>query len=134
MDPVRVATRIILGLILAAAGVLLLIFYDPSATLPLLLERLPLFKALKPYHVAYFRANASLFCVSGLFTVFNVSLAALVQFVAALMFCLTFDNFSLYCSWELRMQKIIYIICHIAIIAAICECQRDDKVKKVKAE
>ena len=135
MDPIKMVSRIILGLILIASGGLLLFFYDPATTLPHLLERFTPLKALKPYHVEYFRINASLFCVSGLLTILNLRLATIIQIFASLMFILTFDNFTLYCSWDFKVQKIIYIICHIAVIAAIFECHEAKKeTEKKKTE
>ena len=137
MDPMKMVSRIILGLILIAAGGLLLVFYDPTTTLPHLLERFTLLRTLKPYYVEYFRINASLFCISGLLTILNLRLAAITQIFASAMFILTFDNFTLYCSWDFKVQKIIYIICHIAVIAAIFEsheAKKTEKADKTKTE
>ena len=127
MDILKVIARAILGLVLIASGVLLLIYYDPSRTLPLLLAKFPPYKGLSPYYLSFFRVNASLFCAAGFFTILNSKLATLAQAIGSLMFILTYDNFMLYHAWDLKIQKILYIIVHIIVIAAISECHNERK-------
>eukprot|EP00826_Nyctotherus_ovalis_P047796 TRINITY_DN554_c0_g1_i2.p1 TRINITY_DN554_c0_g1~~TRINITY_DN554_c0_g1_i2.p1 ORF type:complete len:138 (+),score=33.86 TRINITY_DN554_c0_g1_i2:144-557(+) len=122
MGTLRTFLRILLGLTLIAAGGLLLAYYDPSDSLPKLLKGFPPLAGLAPYYLQYFRVCASLFCVSGLLTIFNSRLAEFAQLVASLMYCLTFNNLALCTLWEIRVQKAVYILCHVVLVAAICEC------------
>ena len=133
MNSIKSIVRIIIGIILLMSGIALFTYYDPTKTLPILLYK-SFLKVLGPHHVLFFKINTGLICAAGLLTIFGSVLGIVAQVLASTMYILTYDNFTLYENWEFKIQKIIYIVCHIVLILALCECQCTIEKKEVTKE
>ena len=127
MESLKQIGRITLGLVLITSGALLLFHWNPSNTLPNLLSAFEPLKPLAPHYLAYFKVNAGLFCLAGVLAILNMKISALAQALGSLMFIMTYDNPMLYDSWDGKVQRAIFIMCHLAVIAALWQCGAEEK-------
>ena len=122
MEILRKFGRVTLGFIILSCGLLLLFKWNPSTTLPDLLSRFEPLKALAPHAVLFFKINAVLFCLAGILAILNLKFAAIMQALGSLMFVATYDNPMLYEDWDSQVQRVIFILCHLTVIAALWQC------------
>ncbi len=122
METIRTVSRIGLGALLLTSGALLFFRWNPAITLPRLLRGLGPLKLLAPYYLVVFKTNSALFMVSGLLTIFKLRHAVIVQFLASAIFIATYDNPLLYNGWDDVVMRVVLVLIHLVVIAAICEC------------
>eukprot|EP00826_Nyctotherus_ovalis_P057493 TRINITY_DN7863_c0_g4_i3.p1 TRINITY_DN7863_c0_g4~~TRINITY_DN7863_c0_g4_i3.p1 ORF type:complete len:145 (-),score=26.04 TRINITY_DN7863_c0_g4_i3:137-571(-) len=137
MGDIKVLARIFLGFLVATTGVLLFTLWTPTKSLYHYLDRLPGLRFLAPHYFYYLKANAACFIVAGTLTVFGNPFAVFFQLFGSLMFSATYDNPFFGKTGEDKLQKLIYLACHIIIIAAMTalaiesnEIKADEKTAK----
>ena len=135
--------RVGLSITLMVAGVLLLLNQKSDKQLERLLKSLSevfiVAKFIIPYYQIYYKINAVLFTVSGLFTLVKQKNAGSFYAVAAVLFCATFDNPILAKNESDKTLRYVFLICHLCIYSCIemfCEKQNqlEEKEKTERAE
>jgi hypothetical protein len=130
MENLRSVGRIFLGSIIALCGAILLFGWDPSASLPnifmKLSNKLSFFRYLIPFSLMYFRINAALFLLAGIFIIAKNKFALLCQSIATFMFALTYDNPFLGSNMQEQLQRCVYVMCHGVILSTLIALKHVD--------
>ncbi len=123
METLQHVSRIGLGLVLTMGGVALLLKSTFASALPGLLERLSqtfiIAKFVVPYAALYYRLNALLFTVSGIFAIVGSPYAPVMHATAAVMFAITYDNPFLYTSTSDTYLRYVFWACHIVVFLSL---------------
>ena len=123
MELFKVFSRIGLGLLLIASGAGLLYNTTPARSLQNYLEDLSktliVAKYIIPYSLIYYKVNAGMFIVSGMFALVNSPFVANFYAVAAVMFGITYDNPMLSHSESDKNLRYVYLACHVCIFACL---------------
>eukprot|EP00826_Nyctotherus_ovalis_P028184 TRINITY_DN2223_c0_g1_i5.p1 TRINITY_DN2223_c0_g1~~TRINITY_DN2223_c0_g1_i5.p1 ORF type:complete len:157 (+),score=40.84 TRINITY_DN2223_c0_g1_i5:23-472(+) len=105
---------------ITAGGIYLLLFWDSSKTLPTVMtkvgEYFSLFSYIARYEFYYFKLNALMFVLSGIFTIMGYWHSFLFQALGSAMYVLTYDNPLLP---GYLFSRIIYFQCHLIVVLTL---------------